>query len=196
MAYQPNIPLPTDRLRVSQGDLNGNFQTSAGGIGTMLNPNQGYIQFPLQVGVPTPTGSQPGIYGLTPALTGVEELYLQKNNNGPAFYQVPFTASTLSNVAPSNNIAGWTYLPSGILLKWGSFAGPFAATTLFSPTIPSSATVPAFTKLFFVQLGVQAGGSGAFNIVSAGVGGDNLFSFISNSGIPAGGFVTYFAIGY
>jgi hypothetical protein len=121
----------------------------SGGLGTMLNPNQGYIQFPNQGAAPTFTGSQPGLYGYTPLLTGVEELYVAKNIIGPAFSQIPMTASSLSNLAPVLAQAGWTYLPSGILIKWNG-GGPYATGLNQAVTIPSSASVPAFNNLFLV----------------------------------------------
>ncbi len=124
MAYQSTIPQPTDRLRTSQGDLLGNFAATSGGLGTMLNPNQGYIQFPNQGATPTPTLTQPGLYGSTPALTNVEELFIAKNVAGPSFIQVPMTASTLSlNANPVRGNSCFAYLPSGFIIQWGSFSG-------------------------------------------------------------------------
>lgn len=198
-AYQPNIPLATDRLRTSQGDLLGNFQAAAGGLGTMLNPNQGYIQFPNQGGIPTPTGSQPGFYGSTPVLTGIEEILIAKNIIGPAFTQIPMTASILSTTAatsPANGLAGWTYLPSGILLKWECRNTPLASPSGTAITIPSGANNPPFNNLFFVIACPYGASSNPLSVVLQGVPpAPNAQTFVINvTAGPVTGFC-YLAIG-
>lgn len=198
MAYQPNIPLATDRLRVSQGDLNGNFQNAggSGGLGTMLNPNQGYIQFPNQAIPPSLTANQPGLYGATPALTGVEELYVNKNISGPAFVQIPMTASFLSNTVPvqqTGGMTGWTYLPSGLLFVWGK-SGPIAPNTITSYTIPSGGEVPAFNAVFTLQVTSAGNPSNPVSAILPGNVNPQIIQFYSLLGIPVSAY--FLAIGY
>jgi hypothetical protein len=119
MAYQSNIPLPTDRLRNSQGDLNGNFQTVNGGIGTMLNPNQGLCQFPVQAMPPTISANTPGLYCQAYVPTTFNELWVQ-NSQG---VQTPMTAALLANT-------GWSYEPSGLLKNWGFIPLSNSGTTI------------------------------------------------------------------
>lgn len=102
MTYQPNIPLLTDELSTSQSDIESNFQALA----PLIN---GLFDLPPQSVDPTPTGDNI-IFAKTYTVTGNEEVYIQ---NSSASINYPITAS--------NPIAtGWTFLPSGILLKWGS----------------------------------------------------------------------------
>ena len=43
---------------------------------------------------------------------------------------IPFTQSILSTVTPLINSNGWTYLPSGIIMKWGVQASVVPTTTV------------------------------------------------------------------
>lgn len=191
MAFNANIPQPTDQLSVSQGDLLANFQALA----TLLNPNTGSVSFVNQVMPPTFLAGQNGLYALTNAFTSKSELYVNKNNL-VGTVGIPATASILGTTAPVNSLSGWTYLPSGILMKWGQEPGPFTAGALTPIIIPSGPTVPPFTNLFFVMPYVQAVGSGNFTVVQAGITAANTFRIISGTGIPNTGFVNYLAIGY
>jgi len=152
MAYQSTIPQPTDRLRTSQGDLLGNFAATSGGLGTMLNPNQGYIQFPNQGGNPTFTGAQPGFFAKT--AYGVSEIFVNRNIVGPAQQQIPITASTLSTTAPSNGQATWFFLPGGYLVKTGeqSFTVPAPTYTINFPVSP---IIPVFTTVISTQVSIS-----------------------------------------
>lgn len=191
MAFNANIPLSTDQLSISQGDLLNNFQALA----TLLNPNTGSVTFVNQVGAPTFPAGQTGLYALTNTLTNKSELYINKNNQAGTV-GIPLTASILGRqVLPANDVVGWTYLPSGILMKWNQVTGPVAAGIVTAVAIPSSAIVPAFNNLFAVFVNVQAGGTGAYTVVQSGITGANSFQILSSTGIPAGGFVNYLAIG-
>ncbi len=201
-AFQPNIPQPNDRLRTSQGDLLGNFQASAGGLGTMLNPNQGYIQFPNQGAVPTLTGSQPGFFAkLTAApqpVTGVSELFVNKNVQGLAFRQIPMTASILStNATPVTANPGWTYLPSGIILQWGT--ANIADNSNLAP-VNFAITFPNACLQVIVSVNNNANPAPAnippqiYNSILFSTTQFQIASRAGNSGNSSG--YTYLAIGY
>jgi hypothetical protein len=119
LVYNPNIPLATDQLSVSQGQILQNFQ-ALGPIAT------GLIDLPPQAANPTPTGDNI-IFAKTYEVTTEEEVYIQNATSGINY---PFTASE-----PIEN-QGWTFLPSGILLKWGLAAvtgGPNLISLAFGP---------------------------------------------------------------
>ena len=149
MAYNPLIPQATDRLRVSQGDLLGNFANTSSGLGTMLNPNQGYIQFPNQGATPTLIATQPGIYASkianppypVPIVSAISELFLNKNSfkNFVTTNEIPFTASNLSVELPTNaSTLNWSYLPSGYSIQFGFFQNKASnATVSFKYTFPN-----------------------------------------------------------
>jgi len=157
MAYQSNIPQATDLLAVSQGDILNNFSA----ISTYLNVNhvdfngadQGkhkWVTFPVQSMNPPVVfnAGEIGVYSFLSPVTGVNELYINKTNQ-VTVVQNTITASVLSTTsAPANNSSGWSYLPSGIIIKWGN--GNANGNTAI--TFPVAANIPVFTEVFSVQL--------------------------------------------
>lgn len=134
MAYLPNIPQPTDQLSVSQGQILGNFQA----LDPIVNGN---INFPPTSPFPTVPGGDDALFGAIPTaapLTGLNELFITKQIPAASPITFPMTAASF-------NQTGYTYLPSGILIKWG-----FAAPSLPNPcTVTYDATIP-FTQVFNV----------------------------------------------
>ena len=141
MAYNPNIPQPTDQLSISQGDLLGNFQA----LQTLIDVNHvdfadadmgkhKWVSLPQQAGAPGTTNTELALYTAISPTSGTPELFIQRPANG-AF--INFTEAV---GAPN----GWTRLPSAILLKWGS-AGANGLTTI---TFPVAADIPPFINVF------------------------------------------------
>jgi hypothetical protein len=210
MAYQANIPQPTDLLSQSQSDLLNNFQA----LQTLIDINhvdfasgdQGkhkWVTFPLQGATP-PAGSgflagELGLYNATSSLTAQNELYINKTNQATVV-QVATTASILSsNSAPAQNSFGWTMIPSGIVLKWGNFSGFSGLNTVTLTT--SAADGPALTQILSVQLTPYnpAGGDVNFAVRLANIISPTQFNvYISSrtaAGAAVGGF-QYLVIGY
>lgn len=131
MAYNAQIPQATDQISVSQGQILANFQF----LNTIAT---GIFDAPVQLIAPViPAGSN-ALYTLVPIvapLTGKNELFLR--NDGIA-KNIPITASLQGNT-------GYSYLPSGILIKWGYVAPalPNPVTITYDPTV-------AFTTVFSV----------------------------------------------
>lgn len=91
------------------------------------------ITFPVQS--PAPVFVDAGDLGLFSLLNNVgnfatnrNELNVYKANNA-TYVNVPFTASVLSNSSPVQDAAGWSYLPSGLIIQWGSFVTGFSTGT-------------------------------------------------------------------
>lgn len=157
MAYDPNIPQATDLLSQSQSDIQSNFAALKVLIDinheTFGNAQEGkhkYVELPVQT--PSPpiafAAGEIALYSFLNATTTKNELYINKTNQATVV-QIPATASILStNSNPGLNVAGWTYLPSGILMKWGS--GSANGNTAF--TFPVAATIPVFTNVMSMQL--------------------------------------------
>jgi hypothetical protein len=173
MAYQSNIPQATDLLSKSQGDLLNNF----GAIFTLVGVNhvdfgaadQGkhkWVTLPSQGATP-PAGSgfapaELGVYNAVYATSTQQELFINKTNQATVV-QVPATASTLSvNSAPAAASNGYSYLPSGILIKWAAISPTtgYQAVTLAGS---SPFTGPAFTQVLNVQMTPYGGGTGDAN---------------------------------
>lgn len=67
--------------------------------------------------------------------------------------QIPFTASVLTRIqAPSSTSLGWTYLPSGILLKWGTSDINQPGISYRAINTSSGNNGPNFTQILNVQL--------------------------------------------
>lgn len=164
MAYNQNIPQATDQLSQSQSQLLGNFQA----IKTLIDIDhvtfdaldQGKhnkVSLPVQASAPAFGASENGIYSRQSINggtgTNINEIYLNKFNNATT-NTVAMTASILStNASPGDDSAGWSLLPSGILLKWGTAT---ITSTSGSPvqtiTFPVAVNIPAFLQCFTVQL--------------------------------------------
>ena len=205
MAYNPNIPQSTDIISQSQNDLLNNFQA----LSTYLNINhvdfntadQGkhkYLTLPVQAGSPPIAfgAGEVALYSFLSPVTAKNELYVNKTNQ-VTVTQIPATASILSTTsAPINNTDGWTYLPSGMLLKWGNSNANGATIFLF----PVAADIPVFNEVLSVQLTTYDPGAGDTNnfvrlIAFSNTGITCYGSSRTTVGAAAGSF-QYFAIGY
>lgn len=141
MAYNENIPQAPDNPSQSQGQILGNFQE----ISTAFNTNHGnfnagdqgkhsFLQMPEQSSPPATLANEAGLFSRESSLTNMTELVFRRESNGD---QIEFTG-----FLGANN--GWTRLPSGILLKWGTGSGSGSHTTNF----PTGATIPVFAEVY------------------------------------------------
>lgn len=162
MAYNQNIPQPADQLKNSQPQILGNFQE----INTALNVNHvgfnvadegkhKFLQMPRQGGSPTTAGTDLGLFALIGANSGVSELNFRRQADGEV---IPFTEGLLAN-------PGWTILPSGLLVKWGSGVLPASggSVTNLAWTVPiqQAGNIRDFTAPpFMVMLTASKPGAG------------------------------------
>lgn len=148
MAYTSNVPTASQLISQSQSIINANFQA--------LAPwGNGYGAFSLQSGAPAFSANTDYMYLLSYATTSTNELWLHKQTTA-GLSEVPFTASKMSNNAAASCDNGWTYLPSGLLMKWGSTAAPGASVNI-TPTATSGG--PNFSRVFRVFLTPLDGGT-------------------------------------
>lgn len=202
MAFIYNIPQATDDPSISQGQFLGNFTAlgSIAGNGTAssnsLNSSAGFnwVLLAQTVTPNVPANFQSGVIGLYSApspVTGVNELYINKTNQATVV-QIPSTASILStNSNPGLNSSGWTYLPSGILMKWGQFTFTGGATNII--TFPASASIPAFNTCISVLVQLNS----LFVPINAWyVPIVTSTTFTLGSTAPNGTKYSYLAIGY
>lgn len=132
MAYNANIPQPTDLLSASQPQILANFQALQTLIDVnhvdFASGNQGkhaFVEMPVQFPVPVTIAAEVGLYCQTSAITAQPELVFSRQfgSTAPAAVQITeFTSAGWTN-------PGWARLPSGILLKWHSGIGFGGATT-------------------------------------------------------------------
>jgi len=147
LAYNPSVPQGGDLLSQSQSDILNNFTA----IKTLVDINHvtfdaveegkhHFVQFPVQSPVPTTGAGEVGIYSQTSAITGNPELVFAPENDATTY---EFTSAT-------KNANGFTMLPSGIIIKWGT--GSVGANTTAVATFNVGSGVPAFTTVYNVQV--------------------------------------------
>lgn len=127
MPYNSNVPLANDKLRNSQGDLLDNNASLFAGWNvnheTFNVANSGkhkLVTFPQQIStaIPNPSVTELNMFAANSADTGQPELFYLRN--GEIFPGIPIT----SKVVNIGNGKGHTYLPSGILINFGTDAVP------------------------------------------------------------------------
>jgi hypothetical protein len=169
MAYQNNIPLANDQLSKSQGDINGNFQSIlTWGDANHVDFNAGadagkhkWVSFPEQSSSPGTTGGECALFSKV-GITGVAALFFQGQSNGT------ITSGGFTESAPA--IAGWTRLPSGILLKWGQSTLPAGSQPVIYP-VASNIPVFAGTPFNWQLTILRTSASSNFSISLDGFGG-------------------------
>jgi len=156
LAYNQNIPQPTDQLKVSQADILANFQA----LKTLIDVNHEtfgatgegkhkFVQMPEQGAAPTTAANEGGLYTAEGATTAVSQLYFRRENDG---IKIPITEGTLPgvNFGITN---GFAFLGSGLLLKFGNVnVASIPANSILTKDIDISATGPAFTFISRVFL--------------------------------------------
>lgn len=161
MAWNPNIPQPTDALSQSQADILANFQALDalfdGGI-------QNFVLLPVQSSGPTTTSTEVALYSKV-GISTLQELFFRRVSSG---VEIDCTGSLQANL-------GWSRLPSGILLKWG-FATVSARNTLATVTYNTGGTIPVFNNVFNVTAQVTfTGTSGSVqNNINIALGVGNI----------------------
>jgi hypothetical protein len=148
MAYNNAIPQATDIISVSQSQLLENFAQINTVVGinhqTFGATGEGkhkFLQMPEQGSAPATAVDEAGLYAAVGATSTVAELVFRRENNGAA---IAFT----EHVAGAS---GWTMLPSGIMLQWGSGSVAGTSTLNFPRTFP--------TACYNVQLTSTSGGT-------------------------------------
>ena len=168
MAFTSNIPQATDRPNNSQSLLLNNF----GAINTVVAINhvtfddpsgdQGkhkWVTMPVQAASP-PVGAfaagETGFYSFNDTTTLKNEIHTNVTHQATV-RQIPASASFLSiSSAPGNSSEGWTYLPSGILMRWGQSTGNSVTTVTYTT---GAGVAPAFNEVFSIQLTPTASGT-------------------------------------
>lgn len=140
-----NVPLTGQTLGVTRVPINQNFSVIDAAFLVDHAPynitGQGKhnkVTMPVQSAAPVTVGGEVALYSRTSSLTNVPEMAWIRQSSGAI---VEFTSGLLAS-------SGWTYLPSGVLLKWGHTS----ATGLTTISFPTGANIPAFTNIFSMQV--------------------------------------------
>lgn len=209
MAYNDSIPQSTDQLSVSQGQILLNFQAlgaiagNSNAASASLNSTAGFnwIYLPSQ-GARPPAGAvfpagDVGLYASANPTTLKNELYINKTNQA-AVTQIPMTASVLSvTSAPAANTGGWSYLPSGLLMKFGNGTANGNTAFTFAALNPGA---PTFTQVLSIVLSTAyanaADGDGFVRLSSYTATGFNAFGSARTTVTTKAVSFQYLAIGY
>lgn len=165
MAYQPNIPHANDQFSQSQMDIQGNFQA----LYPIFMGVNNYLYLPVQGSDPTTSASQVALYCKT-GIEGTPQLFFRNASSGAVF-------EATGTLAASN---GWSFLPSGMLIKWGT--ATVTRGILNTVSFPVGGTIPVFQNLWNVQV---------TQTFAAGPTLSNLNSFLSAGNYLIGSFQVY-----
>lgn len=140
MAYNNNIPQPTDNISTqSQADLLENFaqletQFSVNHTSLLAGADNGkhiHTTYLDQGANPATAANEVAMYAKD--LGGVSTLYFRKESNG--------TVIQMTGQDPTSAAQGSTFLPGGVILKWGSAAivsGAGGTTVNFTSAFPTT----------------------------------------------------------
>ncbi len=147
--YQAGIPQLTDRLRVSQPAFLNNFRairqfieldhfpfdSNAGVLG-----HHKHLTLPVQAAAPVTAPTESSLFSILGTKNQPEVAVHRAGTT------IPFTEFN------DTGTAGWARLPSGILLKWGYFAGPFAPGGFHTVAYPIAPGTPIMAVAYSVQI--------------------------------------------
>lgn len=157
-----NVPLATQRIKDTQAPILINFQTidtafSVNHVG--YNDSSGrqgahkFLSMPQITPAPAYVVGDFLIFNKATAapfkLPAGAYLWMKKSN--VANSEIPWTATATGTGGTPSHPFGWTYLPSGILVKWGNIAGT-NVTSPMTVTFPTGATIPDFKTIQIVML--------------------------------------------
>lgn len=125
-----NVPLAGQNLVQTRDAINQNFITYIDAqfavdhvaFATLGAGKHNKVTLPLvstSPASPVFAAGENGIYNLNNATTTKNEIYLHIQQNATTV-EIPMTASTLSSSTPTGLTQGYTFLPSGLILAWGS----------------------------------------------------------------------------
>ena len=134
MAWQPNIPQPTDQVDISQGDILGNFMA----LDPIFNGINNFIILPVQGSTPVTSPTQTSLFVAN-----------DSSSNPQLFFGPPSTGTAVNFTGAGKATNGWARLPSGVTIKWGTIVVP--VNTLTTVTFPTSGSIPVFGSIFYVS---------------------------------------------
>jgi hypothetical protein len=168
MPYKANIPLANDKLSSSQADLNGNFQAintfiavDHEAFGAAAEGKHKRVFFTQQAADPATGATEAALYTKDSAtVPGTASLYYRPPNSGNA---IEFTYALKAN-------PGWTWLPSGIMMQWGTGVAGNATAIVFPTAFPNACLNVMLTPVNNVGARdfLQVGNFGVNNCIAYG----------------------------
>lgn len=145
MSYQPNIPVATDDPSVSQSTIQSNFGTintafSVNHVALGSGGSQGkhnFVEMPNQGSAPTTISGEGTLYtkAVSDHASTASQLFYTQDASGKE-YQL--TRTLTAPFASFSANPGWSFLPGGLLIQWGTNTSA-SGTTITFPVSFSSA---------------------------------------------------------
>lgn len=152
-----NIPQPNDDPSITQPQFLTNNQSISDYVQVnhedfaSVDAGKHKLVTLTQQAVPAFTSPETGFYNAVSAITNFNETFVHKyNNTGATNSDIPFTASILSTSVPSAGQPGWAYLPSGLIVKFGTLT--VVSTAVQTITFPVAATIPVFATILWASV--------------------------------------------
>ncbi len=150
-----NVPLNGQSLAYTKPLVNANFSTidttfsvDHVAYNTSGGGKHNKVTFPVQGSAPAFAAGDNGLYSFLYATTAKNEEFIHKQTFAGTS-DIPFTASILSTATPALNTGGWSYLPSGLLLKFGNGSANGSTNFTFAALNPGA---PGFTQVLTMVL--------------------------------------------
>lgn len=206
MPYQQNKPAANDQLNDSQGDIQGNFleifnwvAVNHGQFDTANVGKHTQVTLPYAAVLTPPAANEAVIYS---AISPYSSLIA--GNNGALFWKsqnntatIPLTVGYFTPPAlPADAVEGFTFLPSGLLIKFGRVAARTGLSQMITyPLAPG--TTPAFTAFPFMVMVFPFSIAGNPRIVNVNTFNTTTItvSIYDTNGAPATSSLFYIAIG-
>lgn len=213
MTFNPNIPQATDLLSDSQGQLQSNNQAlnttfSRNHIALNVATDNGkhkFVEMPVSSGIPTPVPGLSGTSGTvyTRTVAGESQLFYTAGSTGRQ-YQLTFTDnSTFSKFSTNTTYqasggsnaqvtGGWTFLPGGMILNYGSATdlNPGGSKTIkFAKAFPNACFSVTCTPRTTSTIG---GGNHDWDVSNVIV---NQFNLVINGNYNSSDTFYFFAVG-
>ena len=158
--YTPLVPQGAQQKNVTQPIMEQNFQAinetimaNHVGFNSVNTGIHSFIQFQDLTASPPVFAGFEGFWNKVSSTTNKNEIYTNTSNFASGSQQSnAVTASVLSYSTPALNGAGWTSLPSGIVMKWGVGSVTSGVNPGNTFTLPVSGNIPAFTQVYNCQI--------------------------------------------
>lgn len=135
-----------DAIRINFSNIDTGFAVNHAPFNSGVDTGKHTIVDFIPGAAATPAFSHIAIYNKVSG--GLSNLYVRKNN-GVLSTEIPFTQSG-SNLGALGG-KGYTYLPSGVIMKWGTFTTAGGVRVVNAQTIDFPG-LPVFTNVFSAQV--------------------------------------------
>jgi hypothetical protein len=163
MTFVSDIPVSGDSLGSTRDRIRGNFQEIAAveainhvAFNQVGKGKHTFLQMPEQVSAPTTLANEAGFYSKVGTNPAESNLFFRGENNG---FEYQLTRADQTNIATfsnntayvANHLGGWTFLPGGLIMQYGTRTTTTATGTI---TFPRAFTTAVYSiNLSFSRVG-------------------------------------------